>query len=218
MSDLSSPPAARLRPARWLDARLVVGALLVLVSVAVGARLLSAADDTARVWAATRALPAGSTLSADDLTVREVRLAGIAARYLDGGGTSPAGFVLTREVGRDELVPAAAVVRAEDAAPTRVVTVPVDQFHFPTGLGRGERVDVYVTPEGPAGRSTAVRPRLVLRAGTVAEVEGSGGRLGSSTRAVGVGLSVPADRAVDVVRAVEQGPIDLVRVPPGQQP
>ncbi len=45
MSDApGSPKAGRLATPGWVDGRLVLGVLLVLVSVVVGARVLSAAD------------------------------------------------------------------------------------------------------------------------------------------------------------------------------
>ncbi len=62
----SSEPAAgptprRVRPPRWLDLRLVLG------SVLLGARVVTAADATGPVWAATGDLAAGTELTADDL-------------------------------------------------------------------------------------------------------------------------------------------------------
>lgn len=45
----TSPAARRLASPRWLDGRLVLGVLLVLASVLVGARLLSSADRSQQV-------------------------------------------------------------------------------------------------------------------------------------------------------------------------
>ena len=64
----------RVRPPRWLDLRLVLGVLLVLASVLLGARVVSAADATVPVWAVTGDLAAGTQLSADDLVAVDVRL------------------------------------------------------------------------------------------------------------------------------------------------
>src|SRR6476469_1490712 len=57
----------RVRPPRWLDLRLVLGVLLVLGSVLLGARVVGAADATVPVWAVTGDLAAGTRLDASDL-------------------------------------------------------------------------------------------------------------------------------------------------------
>src|SRR3954452_22866223 len=48
----AGPTPRRVRPPRWLDLRLVLGVLLVLGSVLLGARVVTAADATVPVWAA----------------------------------------------------------------------------------------------------------------------------------------------------------------------
>src|SRR4051794_32919907 len=50
---LTGPTPRRVRPPRWLDLRLVLGVLLVLASVLLGARVVGAADATVPVWAVT---------------------------------------------------------------------------------------------------------------------------------------------------------------------
>ena len=54
------PTPRRVRPPRWLDLRLVLGVLLVLGSVLLGARVVGAADATVPVWAAAGDLAAGT--------------------------------------------------------------------------------------------------------------------------------------------------------------
>ena len=44
MTDLPAPTATRLTRARWLDARLLIGLLLVLLSVVIGAKVVADAD------------------------------------------------------------------------------------------------------------------------------------------------------------------------------
>ena len=73
-------PAARLAIPRWGDSRLVLGLLLVMGSVLLGARLLAAADDTVPVWAVTEDLGSGTSLQPDDLVAR-----GITAERGGGG-------------------------------------------------------------------------------------------------------------------------------------
>ena len=64
-----SPRANRLGSPRWLDTRLVLGILLVLLAVVVGARVFASADHYSRVYVARRALVPGEHLTATDLDV-----------------------------------------------------------------------------------------------------------------------------------------------------
>ena len=58
----SSPWARRGSRPRWRDPRMLLGLLLVLASVLLGAKVLEAADDTVPVWAVSRDLPDGGRL------------------------------------------------------------------------------------------------------------------------------------------------------------
>ena len=60
----------------------MLGVLLVLVSVLLGARVVGAADSTVPVWAASGDLAAGTVLAAGDLVAVDVRLDDAAGRYL----------------------------------------------------------------------------------------------------------------------------------------
>src|SRR5690242_1627018 len=80
-ADVPGPVPRRVRPPRWLDLRLVLGVLLVLGSVLVGARVLSSADATVPVWAASGDLAAGTALTADDVVAVDVRLDDAAGAY-----------------------------------------------------------------------------------------------------------------------------------------
>lgn len=157
MSDTpASPKANRLAAPGWLDGRLVLGVLLVLVSVVVGARSLSAADRSQLVWAATGDLAAGSQLQAGDLRPVRVRLfEDNAGLYLPAAGAPPEGYVLRRPIGTGEFLPREAVLLPEQDIDFRRVTVPVERGHFPLGLGHGELVDVWLTPERRPGAEAA---------------------------------------------------------------
>jgi hypothetical protein len=209
---LPAPAARRPGPARWWDGRLIIGVLLVLVSMVAGARVVASADDRTTVWSVSHDLPAGTALKAADLEQVKVHLGGTVSRYVGTIGESPVGRVLVRPLGQGELVPAAAVMAAESAPPSRLVTVPVEAFHHPTGLARGERVDVFVTPDAAPG--SVAQPELVLRAVTVDSVVEDSGRFGS-TGGRGVVLAVSPDDSPAVVGAVQRGAIDLVRIPAG---
>jgi hypothetical protein len=194
----------RVRTPRWLDLRLVLGVLLVLGSVLLGARVVSGADATVPVWAAAGDLAAGTVLSAGDLVAVQVRLDGTAPAYL-ATSTRPEGRALGRAVRKGELVPRSAL----DTASSEVqLALPVQAGYVPPGLGRGQRVDVYALPgtstvaASPAG---AAAPGVVpvVQDATVQAVSGrSQGVLATPTSTVQVVVSVAADRAPTVLAAV----------------
>ena len=213
MSEASSPRAARLGTPRWLDARLVLGVLLVLLAVVAGARVFAAADRYSRVYVAKHDLVPGERVTAGDLTVGRVRLDGQGSLYV-AAGAPPVGYVVTRYVGAHEFLPVAALAAgAQKDADTRFVTVPVAAGHLPPGLTRGALVDVYLTPKAAAG-APVPPPTLVLDNAAVQSREG-GSRSFGGEATLSVVLAVPVDRVIDVVHAVESGAIDLVAVPAG---
>lgn len=204
-----SPPASRLATPGWLDTRLVLGVLLVLVSVVVGARVLAAADRSEQVWMTTRDLAPGSVLGEADLRRTSVRLFANAPRYLAGEGPVPTGYVLRRGLGAGELVPASALRRPQDGAALRQVALNVGRGHWPPSLEAGQQVDVYVTAQADGA---AAGTRLVLPAVPVASVprveEFGGG--GDEQQVV---LTVAEGQVLPLVRAQAEGELDLVRLP-----
>jgi hypothetical protein len=212
MAVVTSPQARRLRTERR-DVRLAVGVGLVVVSVVLGARLLSSAGDRVLVWTARQPLAAGTTLRADDLVAVGVGSDALAAYVAESSDLE--GKVLARDVGAGELVPASALADAE-AGSRRLVTVPVDPLHSPAGLARGERVDVYVSPKDGTSvgeDGVTVLPTLVLAGALVAD-PGSIDTAGTTSQ-VGVVVDVAAEDADRAVAAARGGDVDLVRVGSG---
>jgi hypothetical protein len=213
VAELTSPRAARLVTPRWLDARLVLGVLLVLIAIAAGARVFASADRFGRVLVAKHDLVPGERISAADLTVGRVRLDGQGSLYVSAGSV-PVGYVVTRYVGAHEFVPVGALSAGAPAdADARLVTVPVAAGHLPPELSRGSLVDLYLTPKTAAGAAVPA-PVLVLANVAVASRVG-GSRTFGADSTLSVVLTVPADRVADVVHAVESGTVDLVAVPAG---
>jgi hypothetical protein len=215
-ADVPGPVPRRVRPPRWLDLRLVLGVLLVLGSVLVGARVLSSTDATVPVWAAAGDLAAGTVLTADDVVPVDVRLDDAAGAYLSTG-TRPGGHTLARSVGRGELVPRAALA---DPPSSVQVALPVQAGYVPPGLTRGRLVDVYAigaasgSAATPSPASAGSAPSGVTPVVTGAPVQAVSGRaqgvLSTPTTTVQVVVSVPAARAPEVRAAIGGRPLAVV--------
>jgi hypothetical protein len=193
-----TPPATRSRPPGWRNPRLLLGLVLVAASVVLGARLMASADDTVPVWALAHDLPAGSSVSADDLERRQVRFPDerTADAYLSADEQLPTGMRLGRDVDAGDLLPRSAL--AGDEQPD-VVEVPVSvaSDDLPATVRQGSKVDVWVTPKVSAvagGRPTAAK---VLDDVVVVAVPRPADRLApETTRQVIVG--VPESRSASI--------------------
>ena len=206
---VAGPTPRRVRPPRWLDLRLVLGVLLVLASVLLGARVVSSADATVPVWAVTGDLAAGTELSAEDLVAVDVRLDDAAEAYLSTS-TRPEGRTLGRAVQEGELLPRTALEGSGDLVQ---LALPVQSGYVPPGLRRGQLVDVYAVSD-PAAGATAVADgsvSLVVRRAPVQALSGrSEGVLSTPTTAVQVVIAVSADDAADVLAAIAGRPLVVV--------
>jgi hypothetical protein len=210
VSDLPTPRAARLARPRWWDPRLVAGLVLVLLSVVVGAKIFADADERVRVWTVTHDLGADTPLADGDLVARAVRLDAAAARYV-AADQDLDGLVLTRPVGRGELLPLAAVA-VGGAAEQRRVVVEVDRIGA-GGLDKGRVVDVYAVREATGGAS-APPPELVLAEVTVADdVRASGSAFGGNAGKAGVALLVDGPDVAGLIDAMAHGSVYVVQVP-----
>ncbi|MGH8968643.1 MAG: SAF domain-containing protein [Actinomycetes bacterium] len=212
MAELPSPTAARLPRARWLDTRLLLGLLLVLISVVLGAKLFAEADERVQVWAVTQDLGADTTLGEDDLQVRSVRLDETAGSYVSAD-EDVEGLVLDRPVGRGELLPLGSL-RAPGSEGQRLVVIEVDRLAA-AGLAKGRVVDVYAVRETRSGEPAA-DPVLVLAGVTVAEDANRGGStFGGSGSKAGITLAVDEPDVTPLLDAVATGTVYVVQVPGG---
>src|SRR3954447_19824016 len=206
---LPGPTPRRVRPPQWLDLRLVLGLLLVLGSVLLGARVVSAADATVPVWAASGSLAAGTVLTAEDLVAVDVRLDDAARAYLSTA-TKPEGRTLSRAVSAGELIP-----RSTLAEPDELVqlALPVQAGYVPPSLQRGQLVDVYAVAD-PAAGATAVADGSVtpvVASVTVQAISGrSEGVLSTPTTTMQVVVSVAARDASGVLSSIGGRPLVVV--------
>ena len=186
-----SPEPRRIATPRWLDLRLVLGVVLVLAAVLVGATLVSRAGDTHPVVAARHDLAAGTVLRAADLTTVDARLpAGGKGVYLAKVGDA-VGRTLDRAVTSGELVPSASV--AAVAAGT-TVTVPFAAGAAPD-LRSGQRIKVWVS-------STTCASVVLLPDVTVQSVRRGSGSLSSTSDGQDVVIAVAPAQADRVIAAL----------------
>ena len=201
MTELASPSAKRLQRPSWRDSRLVVGLLLVVVAATLGAKAVASADDRMPVWVAASNLVAGDKVEEASFARADVRLADGMNSYLAADAPPPTGSFMLRDVRAGELVPASAVGGA-DSVDVQRVTVRADAMST-TGLARGSRVDVFVTPKtSTQSDATTTRTKKVLESAAVAAVLTSTGGFGSGSM-TSVQIYVPSDKVQPLVEAVD---------------
>lgn len=184
-----SPTPRRLRPPSWLNVRTIVGVLLVIGSVALGAKVVASSDDRVGVWQATRDLAPGTVLTEADARIARVRLPST-EQYIPADRPI-AGTALSRQVDDGELLPRSSI---GDAEPGVSVTIPVAVGDAPS-VRRGQRITVWVS----AGSCRA----LAVLSDVVAQdvVMPRSGALGGSSK-LGVTVRLSTDLADRVVAAL----------------
>src|SRR3954452_824726 len=101
-----SPSPRRIAAPSWLDLRLVLGVLLVLVSVLIGAKVVSGARQTYPRVTVRHDLAAGAALGASDLPLRQVQLPHQGHGVYLSRLQDAVGKKLSRPVSAGELLPA----------------------------------------------------------------------------------------------------------------
>jgi flagella basal body P-ring formation protein FlgA len=161
VSEPPIPQADRLRPPTWRDKRLVIGVVLVLSSVVLGAAVVARADDTEPMYAASHVLVPGQALTAADVHLVRVQLGAQSGRYLSAGRALAADRVVVHSVAPGELVPLTAVGSQADVD-VRPVPVPI-LTGAADGVKAGSVVDVWVAQVAKAPSihrpSSSPRPR-----------------------------------------------------------
>ena len=214
MADLPKPTATRLGKPSWRDSRLVIGVVLVLLSMTVGAKAIAAADDTVPMYAAAASLVPGQPVTQRDVRRVDVQLGADRVRYVAADhDIAPDTFAL-RDVRPGELLPTTAL-GTRQAGDLKPVSVPVDSG----GAGQlavGSVVDVWVNARD---RSSAAerygKPVKTLEAAPVAHTpDKSGGGLGATSGLSAVQIMVPEASVEGLIAAIDQGAkITLVPLP-----
>ena len=214
MAELPKPTAARLRKPSWRDSRLVVGVVLVLLSMAIGAKVIAAADDTVPMYAAAAALVPGQPVTQKDVRRVDVQLDANEGRYVAADhDIAPDTFAL-RDVRPGELLPRSALGTKADIN-LKPVSVPVDGGAA-AQLAAGSIVDVWVNAKDrSSGADKYGNPVKTLEGATVVRTpDTSGGGLGAASGTTAVQIMVPEASVQALIAAIDQGArITLVPVP-----
>jgi len=214
MAELPRPTAARLRQPSWRDTRLVVGVVLVLLSMAMGAKVVAAADDTVPMYAAVASLVPGQPVTQRDVRRVDVQLGADQSRYVVADhDIAPDTFAL-RDVRPGELLPTSALGTRADIN-LKPVSVPVDSGAA-AQISAGSIVDVWVNAKDPSSAAEKYgNPVKTLQAAPVSRVpEASGNGLGSASGKTAVQIMVPEAGVQALIAAIDQGArITLVPVP-----
>jgi len=193
-------PSLSTRPRRHLDARLVVGLVLVVASIAAVVGIVGAADEGENVLVAPRLMTAGEVVTLDDLDVRRVALGIEGHGYLLPSEFPDSGVVVARTIGAGELVPRAAV---GDFRGPRATTLVVS---LSTALGAtvrpGDSLDLWSAPALDAGRFGA--PTVIASGAQLVRTVTDEG-LVTGTEAGSVELLVPRRDIARILGALANG-------------
>lgn len=211
-SSPAAPRPRRLSRPRWLDPRIIIGLVLVIAAVVIGAKVIGSSKQTAGVWAAAHDLSAGTVVTEADLVRMDVNLGDSTGGYLTAD--KPAGGrMLNRPVSAGELLPAAAL--AVPAAGGRLIGIGIESGDMPPGVTHGSVIDLYLTPGGDGSTGQRGGTELVAKEVTVQSVTApsTGGLSGASSSKYQVVLLLEAKAADSLVRKVRSGTPSILLVP-----
>ncbi|GAB3144957.1 hypothetical protein GCM10027058_00550 [Microbacterium neimengense] len=196
MYAMTAQVTPRQRPrALWADARFVIGVVLVLVSIAGVWFVVASSRQTIPVYAATRTIVPGESISPSELRVVDVALGSLEGAYASGD-TLPPDAVATRTIPAGELIPAAAVGAASEVRTTTIV-VP-SSTAIPASVQVGTPVEVWAAPLDENGVRQA--PRILVADAAVAALASSDSVMATNTPSVE--LVVPRESVADVLAAL----------------
>lgn len=201
-------PVMRLRRPRWKDPRLIVGIVLVVASVLMGALLVSRLAETTSVLVARSPIVPGDVIGPDNLATVEMRLGEQDGLYVGSVDAIPSGAVATRTVQAGELIPLSAVGQSGDV-PLRPIVIPVDAT-VAESVAPGATVELWHTsPKADDG--TSADAELLVSAGIVRNID-EGSSLGM--RSMAVEVLVPQGDLPAVLKVLSRDErLDVIGVP-----
>lgn len=201
-------PVMRLRRPRWKDPRLIVGIILVVASVLMGALLVSRLAATVPVLVVRSPVVPGDVIDPDDLGTVQMRLGEQEGLYVGTVEAIPEGAVATSAIQAGELLPLSAVGQASDV-PLRPIVIPVDTT-VAESVAPGAKVELWHTGPAPEDGGTG-QAELLVSDGIVRHID-EGSSLGM--RSMSVEVLVPRDDLAAVLSVLAQEErLDVIGVP-----
>jgi Flp pilus assembly protein CpaB len=218
----TSPTRALRRPLR-LDVRALVGVLLMLVAIGGSIAVWTSEQDTRGILVVARDLPAGTTLTADDLTVSRARLddSVYQAALPAGALNSVLGRQLATPAHANQVLARAQLSSRPNLAPGQlVIAIPVTPANSAGGRIRaGDAVQVLSTSTKGDLATRVLIPRAVVY--DVGSEDGpstpSSSRVPldvAGTAPAWVTLIVDQQQAVQLTQARWSGELDVALLPP----
>lgn len=198
----------RLRKPRWKDPRLIVGIVLVVASVLMGAVLVSRLSETTSVLIARSAVVPGDPLASADLVAVDLRLGDQTDHYVGNLDAIPDGAVATHAIQVGELVPMSAVGQSAEV-PLRPVVIPVDAA-VAESVVPGATVELWHTAPG-TDDGTEAQAQMLVPDAVVRRID-EGSSLGM--RSMAVEVLVPGDQLDEVLEVLSKDErLDVIGVP-----
>ncbi|HEX6299840.1 MAG TPA: SAF domain-containing protein [Acidimicrobiia bacterium] len=203
--EVGSQKPARRRIGRPLSAAHIVIAVVVILAFVLNLLVLQDRGATTLVAIADEPLAAGSTLNADDLSLVPVDsdFEGLPELVTEDELGQLDGWVLSRGIPAGGLLDTSALIEGGSDSGLRSMSLPVPIEHAAGGtLVAGDRVDVISVVDTTA--------RFVATDLEVLSVSESSSAIGSIS-AYHIVVSVEADEALDLARALDGGSVEIVR-------
>ena len=198
VQDRVAGEARRLVRPTWKDPRLLVGILIVIASCVGVLALTSTLDKTVPMYVAKADISLGEQLTAEKLSVANVKLDALGESYLAADPKALAGRRANALIRAGELIPSSAI-GLQDGTNRRPVSVNLSDA-LPAAITAGSHVDVWVAPKDRAANAFAA-PTLLLPAAEVTyraeRPTGFGGTAGTV-----VELLVVDDSLADLLEAM----------------
>lgn len=205
----ATAPVMRLRRPRWKDPRLIIGIVLVVASVLMGALLVSRLSATTPVLVARGTIVPGEEIDPDQLTTVELRLGEQEAMYVGSVDAVPEGAVATRTIQAGELLPVSALGQGADV-PLRPVVIPVDAT-VAESVVPGAEVELWHTRPSDVQDASGQGAELLVSDAVVRRVD-EGSSLGM--RSMAVEVLVPKDQVGPLLEVLARGErLDVIGVP-----
>lgn len=201
----------RIKKPKLTDPRLIVGTLLVVGSVALGAWAIDEARSNEPVYVAASVLTPGTVLTPSHLTIAEVRLLEQQDLYVTPAWDFGKEYVVTQTISKGEFIPMTAL-QAHDDTDRRVIAIPL-AISPPAEVAVGAVVDLWQSEiKADQGSAQLIAANLI-----VSEVPSREGVFTVSS-AGQVHVVVPQADVAAVLSAVQDsGALALLPTPGGRR-